>query len=106
MLIVDAIHYDYELAGVRDTRNLLTAFNWELPVSYWQNRCNYAMIFEVKDLIDSGTSVDWPALCLGLEELILDESWYPKSGLRNRARIFERFRRIDKIFRAMLGADE
>lgn len=104
MLIVDTIYHDYgySLDGIADTRNLLVAFQWDLPVSYWQSRCKRDLIFEVKDLIDGGVSVDWRELCLGLEELLFDEEWYGTSGLRNRGRIFGMLRRIDEIFRSIL----
>lgn len=105
ILIVNTIYHqhDYGLDDIRDTRNLLTAFQWELPVTYWQSRCKPDLIFEVKSLF--GVSVDWPALCFGLEKLFFDEEWYSASGLRNRGRIFGILRRINDIFQSMLGPD-
>lgn len=104
MLIVDTIYHDdgYGLDGITDTRNLLAAFQWDLPVSYWQSRCKPDLIFEVKDLIDGGVSVDWSELCLGLEELLFDEEWYSTSGLRNRGRIFGMLGRIKELFQSIL----
>lgn len=104
MMIVDAIYYnkDYGLRGVRDTRNLLIASQWALPCTYWQRRCKCGFIFEVGDLIKEGVSVDWPSLCLGLEELLLDHNWYAKSALRNRGRVLRIMNGIKEVFVDML----
>ncbi|KAI7968502.1 hypothetical protein EIK77_006521 [Talaromyces pinophilus] len=35
-----------KLAGIGDTRNMLAAFGWRLPDSYWKSRCKMDLIFE------------------------------------------------------------
>lgn len=47
MMIVDAIYYDnnYNAARIEDTQNLLVAFQWTLPDTYWQSRCYKDLIF-------------------------------------------------------------
>jgi hypothetical protein len=104
MMIVDAIYYDnnYNAARIEDTQNLLVAFQWTLPDTYWQSRCYKDLIFEVKDLIEGDISVNWQSLCLVLEGLLVDHEWYSMSGLGNRARIFQMLKRIKVILLHLL----
>ena len=55
VMIVDMIYnsIDYNQESIIDTRNLLSAFQWKLPDSYWQNRCKRDSVFEFEDLIMS-----------------------------------------------------
>lgn len=87
---------------IEDTRNLLDAFQWRLPNTYWQSRCDTQLVFEFDDLIKTGHIVDWVSLCLGLEELLLDEHWYCNSGLHNRGRTLRLIGGIKKRFLDMI----
>lgn len=88
------------VSRTRETCWLLSSGTCLLVI--WQSRCKPDLIFEVKDLIDGGVSVDWSELCLGLEELLFDEEWYSTSGLRNRGRIFGMLGRIKELFQSIL----
>jgi hypothetical protein len=87
---------------IDDIRNLLEAFRWNLPNTYWQARCNKQLLFELDDLIKAGTAVDWSGLCLGIEELLLDGDWYCNSGLNNRGRTLKLLSGIKKNFLHLL----
>lgn len=100
VLIIDEIYYEkgYDRARVQDTRNLLRAFSWTLPDSYWIARCRGHMPVEVDMLHEAGSVADWAAFCLGLEELMLTCHWYCSSGLALRARIFEVLDFVKEVF--------
>ncbi|KAH8427547.1 uncharacterized protein LDX57_005260 [Aspergillus melleus] len=106
IIIVELIREEpnYDLKGVRTTKNLLTAFGWRLPNTYWQSHCRNCLVFEVEDLIQAGSEVDWQFLCLGLEELIFGHRKYFKRGLRNRGRIMQLIERIKESFLVRLKA--
>ncbi|KAL3454263.1 hypothetical protein BJX65DRAFT_302048 [Aspergillus insuetus] len=89
--ILDVIYYSSPpcFARINDTRNILEAFHWHVPDTYWIKRCNPYLIIEVKDLRASGTPVHWANLCLGIEGLFIDPNWYCQSGLRKRKEILE-----------------
>ncbi|PWY92835.1 hypothetical protein BO70DRAFT_425494 [Aspergillus heteromorphus CBS 117.55] len=84
--IMDYIYADRPLCWERldDVRNSLEVLQWKLPVSYWVPRCNSDIFFEVDTLVKAGHEVDWEALCLGMEELVLDREWCCTSGLNYR----------------------
>lgn len=88
ILIVDQIYGSRPCSWklVRDTRNLLEAFQWKLPGVYWRTRCDYRLVFKVDDLIREKRPVNWREFCLGLEELLLDKNWFCNSGMRIRQR--------------------
>ncbi|KAL1855561.1 hypothetical protein Plec18167_004100 [Paecilomyces lecythidis] len=98
--IIDLIYQSqpHSLERIEDTRNILVAFGWTLPNTYWQSRCNPRLVFEVDDLIREGRVIDWAEFCLGLEELLLDEDWYCNSGLNNRGRTLKLFEGIKERF--------
>ncbi|KAE8370157.1 hypothetical protein BDV27DRAFT_140602 [Aspergillus caelatus] len=53
-----------------------------------RNRCcKLILVFEVQDVIQAGTQINWAYLCLGLHELFLQEDWYCNGGLYFRGRI-------------------
>lgn len=81
-----------------------SAFQWKVPDTYWQRRCNKDLIFEFDDLIMSKKKgvIDWQFLCLGIEELLVNYDWYYSSGLRNRGRTLQLLQRIKGIFLSML----
>jgi hypothetical protein len=91
MMIVDTIYQSRPPCHerIQDTRNVLEAFQWKLPDSYWQRRCNPNLVFEVQDVIKAGTQIDWTYFCLGLHELLLQDDWYCNSGLYFRGRILD-----------------
>ncbi|GKZ38132.1 hypothetical protein AbraIFM66950_010102 [Aspergillus brasiliensis] len=72
---------------IQNTRNVLEAFQWEMPDSYWQKLCNPTLIFEVEDTIKAGTPIEWAYFCQGLRELLLQKDWYCNNGLFFRGRI-------------------
>ncbi|RDW87082.1 uncharacterized protein DSM5745_03724 [Aspergillus mulundensis] len=88
MMILDYMYHTYDsvVDMIRDTRNLLEAFSWTLPDAYWISRCAPWPLFEIVD-IPPGGEIDWVALCLGLEELLVEETWYCRSGLKLRATV-------------------
>lgn len=100
VMVVDLIYETQPHCQQRidDIRNLLEAFRWTLPDTYWQARCNTELLFELDDLIKSGTAVKWSGLCLGIEELLLDDNWYCNSGLNNRARTLKQLNGIKEGF--------
>lgn len=106
MMITEIIYRSqkHSQARINDTRNILDAFQWELPGSYWRSRCNPDLVFEIDDLARSGATVNWAYLCLGLEELLLDEDWYCNSGLNNRGRTMSLMRKIKTRFLTLLDA--
>ncbi|KAL3490303.1 hypothetical protein BJX62DRAFT_238283 [Aspergillus germanicus] len=90
--IFDVIYYSSPpcFARINETRNILEAFHWHVPDTYWIKPCNPDLIFEVKDLRASGAPVDWSKLCLDIEALFIDPNWYCQSGLRKRKEILDR----------------
>ncbi|KAH8703912.1 hypothetical protein BGW36DRAFT_444468, partial [Talaromyces proteolyticus] len=93
------------LASATDTQNMLAAFGWRLPDSYWQSCCDMELIFEYGDLRKSNTAVDWQFLVLETEKLSEDDDWCKRSGLRTRRRIFQFLPQIRSIFLDMLEQD-
>ncbi|KAE8404415.1 hypothetical protein BDV37DRAFT_294057 [Aspergillus pseudonomiae] len=89
MIIIDTIYERRPPCPerIQDTRNVLEAFQWKIPDSYWHRRCNPSLVFEVQDAIKAGTQIDWVYFFLGLHELLLQEDWYCNSGLYFRGRI-------------------
>ena len=103
MMIVNVIYDNiyYNQASIYDLRNMLTAFQWRLPNSYWQSRCKKYLIFEFDELIRNNQTVDWQFLCLRTEELFLKDGWYDGGGLKNRGRILQLLQGLKKIFLEM-----
>lgn len=109
MLIVDSVlkaENTATLASIEDTRNMLSAFRWNIPASYWQNRCRKDLIIEFKQLMSNDTSVDWQFLCLGSKELLLNHRWYDRSGLKNRERILPLLEGMKRDFLVLLEQRE
>lgn len=108
LLIMDTIYNDdnYNHESIENTQNMLTAFQWKLPDSYWQNRCKMDLIFEFHDILKSNNHlVDWQLLCLGTEKLLLDYDWYDRSGLKNRGRTLQLLERLKGTFLQMFEQD-
>ncbi|GAD96965.1 predicted protein [Paecilomyces variotii No. 5] len=100
VIIIDIIYQSqpHSRQRIEDTRNILVAFGWTLPSTYWQSRCNPRLVFEVDDLIRAARVIDWAEFCLGFEEFLLDEDWYCNSGLNNRGRTLKLFGRLKGRF--------
>ncbi|UDD58623.1 hypothetical protein AFCA_006054 [Aspergillus flavus] len=100
ILIVDQIYGSRpcSLEMLRDTRNLLEAFQWKLPDTYWRTRCESRLVFEMDDLIRENRPVNWKEFCLGLEELLLDKDWFCNSGMRIRLRTLTSLGGIKECF--------
>ncbi|KAL4993869.1 hypothetical protein BDV10DRAFT_189560 [Aspergillus recurvatus] len=73
---------------IQDTRSILEAFHWRLPDTYWISRCNPGPLLELEET-QPESHVDWAALCLGLEELLIEPHWYCRSGLKLRVSLLE-----------------
>ncbi|KAG2414037.1 hypothetical protein HFD88_003228 [Aspergillus terreus] len=69
-----------------DIRNMLEAFQWKLPGSYWRSRCPVNLLFELDDLSQKGATVNWGEVWFELEQLLFRREWYCESGLKNRGR--------------------
>lgn len=109
VMVVNTIYDDiyYSQASIDDLRNMLIAFQWKLPDSYWQSRSKKDLIFEFDDLIQSNNSmVDWQFLCLGTEELFLRDGWYDNGGLKNRGRTFKLLRGLKRVFIEMIEEED
>lgn len=91
-----------KLASITDMRNMLAAFEWRLPDSYWQSCCQMDLIFEYDDLRKTNNPVDWQFLGLATGELLEDPKWYNKSGLRTRRRTFQLLGQIKSVFLNLL----
>ncbi|KAJ5213483.1 hypothetical protein N7449_000652 [Penicillium cf. viridicatum] len=78
---------DYTPADVKNTRNMLSAWQWTLPDSFWKRRLKEDILIELKSLGESNYSIDWQALRLDLMGLVSDREWYFHSGLPNRERV-------------------
>ncbi|OKL60901.1 hypothetical protein UA08_03221 [Talaromyces atroroseus] len=94
MQIVEAA----KLSSIADTRNMLTAFEWRLPDSYWQSKCDMDLIFEYDDLRKTNALVDWQFLALATEELLENPGWFDNSGLRIRRQTFDFLKQIKDGF--------
>lgn len=78
---------DYTPADVKNTRNMLSAWQWTLPSCFWKSRLKEDIFIELKSLGESNYEIDWQALRLNLMALISDREWYFYSGLPNCERV-------------------
>ncbi|OQD64207.1 hypothetical protein PENPOL_c008G00664 [Penicillium polonicum] len=78
---------NYTPADVKNTRNMLSAWQWKLPDWFWKRRLKEDIFIELKPLGESNYPVDWQALWLDLMGLVSDREWYFYSGLPNRERV-------------------
>lgn len=109
MMTVNIMYNDiyYSQASIDDLRNMLTAFRWKLPDSYWKRRCKKDLIFEVDDLIRSrNQTIDWQFLCLGIEELLLTDGWYDNGGLKNCGRTLKLLKGLKGVFLKMISQQD
>ncbi|KAJ5356138.1 hypothetical protein N7517_010747 [Penicillium concentricum] len=78
---------DYTPADVRNTRNMLSAWQWELPDGFWKRWLREEdIIFELEAPREVNYSIDWQSLRLDLMALVSDRR-YVSSGLVNRVRV-------------------
>ncbi|CAI7584807.1 unnamed protein product [Penicillium glandicola] len=89
---------DYTPADAKNTRNMLSACQWELPGSFWKRRLNEDIFLELNSLREAEYSIDWQALRLDLMALLSDREWYLSSGLANRERVLGFMTAIKSIF--------
>lgn len=82
----------------KDAENMLTAFQWVIPDSYWQSRFPRTLIFEIESLIASSKYLDWQYLCLQAQSLL-----ETSHELRNRRRILNILEGTKRIFYEMLA---
>lgn len=81
---------DYTSDDVRNTRNMLLAFGWDLPDWFWQRRLAEDFFFELDILRKSSSPpsrMNLQILRLDVMHLTFDRTWYPHCGLANRQRI-------------------
>lgn len=85
----------YSQWNVQDTRNILSAFQWVLPNSFWELRLrtHERLLFELRSLKDM-SSIGWQSLCLDMMALLCDNDLYKSSGLATRERVL---RLVDDI---------
>lgn len=97
-----------KLVGIKDTRNMLAAFGWRLPDSYWKKSCNMDLIFEYADLHKANCPVDWQFIGLATEELMGDPKWKNDSacGLGTRLWIFRQLEQIKSVFLDLLEQEK
>lgn len=104
MEIVDVVSsVPLSMDRITDTRNILEAFRWPIPSSYWIRRCEPSLVLEVDELAKSGKPVDWAGLCLGLEQLMVDRHWFCKSGLHYRRRVLRLLGGIKERFDGIMS---
>lgn len=94
--LVCPIRYNFD--DVRDTENLVSICQWQLPRSFWSLRLNENTLFELNSLRGSKALLDWQLLRLALMRLVADESSYVSIGLSIRARAMERMNGIKKMY--------
>ena len=82
---------DYTSDDVRNIRNMLLAFGWDLPDWFWLRRLSEDFFFELDILRKSSSPppsrMNLQLLRLDVIRLTLDRTWYPHCGLANRQRI-------------------
>jgi hypothetical protein len=89
-------------ASIANTRNMLAAFGWRLPDSYWKSCCKMDLIFEYDDLHKTNSPVDWQLIGLATEELMEDPNWERNIGLGTRRWIFHYLKQVKTIFLDLL----
>jgi hypothetical protein len=95
-----------KLDSIKDTGNMLAAFGWRLPDSYWKSRCKMDLIFEYTDLQKTNSLVDWQFIGLATEELMEDPTWKRNTGLGTRRWIFRHLEQIKTIFLDLLEQEK
>ena len=74
---------------IKNTENMLLAFQWKLPDYFWRVRLNEKLFIELYELKKSESPLDCQVLRLGLMSLVSDRKWYFHSGLGNWERVLE-----------------
>ncbi|CAI7655928.1 unnamed protein product [Penicillium glandicola] len=92
---------DYTVDDIKDTRNMLIEFGWELPEWFWRARLNEHLFFELNKLSKKGSSKDGQ-LRLDLMSLVADQSRFASSGLANRERVLATMFALDKAYTEQL----
>ncbi|OKP08609.1 hypothetical protein PENSUB_5596 [Penicillium subrubescens] len=84
---------EYTSDDVRNMRNMLLAFGWDLPGWFWRRRLAEDLFFELEVLRKScfppPAWMKLQMMRLDVMYLTFDRTWYPHSGLANRKRILE-----------------
>ncbi|KAL5334270.1 hypothetical protein BJX70DRAFT_402723 [Aspergillus crustosus] len=97
-----------DLAGIRDTQNLLRVFHWTMPDSYWIKRCrgNWVpdVLYERDDAITAGHCVDWGLLSLQLQEISTRAYWCCALGVCHRYRVLWALRGMKERFEGGVGS--
>jgi hypothetical protein len=88
---------EYTHADIKDTRNILLLFGWELPEGFWRARLNGVLFFELNKLSKAGFTLDWQP-CLNLMNLVADGRRSVSTGLANRERVLELIFALDRTY--------
>ena len=86
-----------EVAYPQDARNMLLAFGWILPESFWKSRFSIDdhLLFEMKSFKETSFA-KWQAIGLDLVSVLQNKQEFWLSGLANRERVL-------KIIDSILG---
>lgn len=90
---------DYTEDDIKNTRNLLLVFGWELPEWFWRARLNshLHLFFELDKTSKIRSPADWQ-LWLNLVSLVADRSRFVSTGLANRERVLGVMLALEKIY--------
>jgi hypothetical protein len=92
----------YTLDDVKNTQNMISAWQWTLPDGFWKRRLKEEdILFELESLREADYSIDWQSLRLDLMALVSDRNWYKLSGLANRVRMLSFMTAITSNFLEM-----
>lgn len=84
----------YTVEDVRALRNMLLVFRWELPKSFWRERLNECLFFELKG---KSSWTEWK-LRLALMSIIAGPKTLESSGLVNRDRVLRILRDLKEAY--------
>lgn len=89
---------NYTVDDIKNTRNMLSVFQWELPDWFWRGRLTKQHLFmELDGLKETSSPVGWQ-LALDLMSLVSDLVRFSASGLANRERVLGIMFGLEKTF--------
>lgn len=89
---------NYTVDDIKNTKNMLSAFQWELPDWFWRGRLDKQHLFmELDGLEKTRPPMGWQ-LALDLMNLVTDQARFPSSGLANRERVLGIMFGLEKAF--------
>lgn len=87
---------DYTADDVRNLRNMLLGFRWQLPKYFWRVRLDESL-FSRLSKCDESSFADWK-LRLSLMSIVADPNKLKSSGLVNRGRVLEIMRALKEAY--------